>query len=150
MRKVLIVFIAFCFLAGTAFAAERGSAKEAVALVNKAVAYYQANGKEAAFKAFNQKPGPFVDRDLYIFVIDWNGVILAHGANKGMINKPTGDLRDSDGKLFMREMVKTAQTKGTGWVDYKWTNPVLKKVENKSSYVQRVGDLLIGCGIYKQ
>jgi cytochrome c len=60
-------------------------------------------------------------------------------------------LKDADGKYFMREMVKVAQTKGTGWVDYKWTNPVSKKIEHKSSYVKRVGNenLLIGCGIYK-
>ena len=78
-------------------------------------------------------------------------MILAHGANEKLINQPTANLKDSEGKLFMIEMVKTAQTKGKGWVDYKWSNPVTKNVEQKSSYVEKIDNenLLIGCGIYK-
>ncbi|MFB3926665.1 MAG: cache domain-containing protein [Syntrophales bacterium] len=151
MKRVLLaVLVSFLFVS-LVHAADHGTAKEAVALVNKAVEYYKANGQDKAFAAFNDKKGQFVYKDLYIFAIDWKGTIIAHGANEKLINKPTADLRDSDGKLFMREMVKVAQTKGNGWVDYKWTNPVSKKIEPKSSYVQRVAgrDLLIGCGIYK-
>jgi signal transduction histidine kinase len=151
MKKLMAIIVVACFLAcGIAYAG-MGTAREAMTLVDKAVAYYKANGKDKAYPEFNNKTGQFVNRDLYIFVIDWNGTILAHGANEKLINKPTWDLKDADGKYFMREMVKAAQTKGTGWVDYKWTNPVTKKIEQKSSYVKRVGseNLLIGCGIYK-
>ncbi len=151
MKRLMAIILMACFLAcGIAYAG-MGTAKEAMALVDKAVAYYKANGKDKAFPAFNDKSGQFVNKDLYIFVMDWNGTLLAHGANEKLINQPTGDLKDSDGKFFMREMVKVAQTKGTGWVDYKWTNPVTKKIEQKSSYVKRIGNenLLIGCGIYK-
>jgi cytochrome c len=154
MRK-WVALISVCFfifgLTTIACAQERGTAKEAMALVDKAIAYYKANGKAKAFAEFNNKKGQFINKDLYIFVIDWKGSILAHGANEKLINQPTGDLKDADGKFFMREMVKTAQTKGMGWVDYKWTNPVTKNIEQKSSYVKRVPneDLLIGCGIYK-
>ena len=42
-----------------------------------------------------------------------------------------------------------AKKDGEGWVDYKWPNPTTKKVEGKSSYVKKVGDLIIGVGIYK-
>jgi signal transduction histidine kinase len=153
MKKALIavlVVASFLFV-GFVQAADHGSAKEAINLVNKAVAYYKTNGQQKAFAAINDKKGPFILKDLYVFAIDWNGVIVAHGANEKLINKPTMNLKDSEGKLFMREMVQVAQTKGTGWVDYKWTNPVSKKIEPKSSYVQRIAgkDLLIGCGIYK-
>jgi len=152
MKKVLLAAVVISFLCvGIVQAADHGSAKEAINLVNKAVAYYKANGQEKAFKVINDMKGPFINKDLYVFAIDWNGVIVAHGANHKLINKPTMNLKDSEGKLFMREMVQVAQTKGNGWVDYKWTNPVSKKIEPKSSYVQRVAgkDLLIGCGIYK-
>lgn len=151
MKKLMAIIMVAAFLAcGIAYAG-MGTAKEATTLVDKAVAYYKVNGKDKAYPEFNNKTGQFVNKDLYIFVIDWNGTILAHGANEKLINKPTWDLKDADGKYFMREMVKVAQTKGTGWVDYKWTNPVTKKIEQKSSYVKRVGNenLLIGCGIYK-
>jgi signal transduction histidine kinase len=149
-RLMAIIMVAGFLVCGIAHAG-MGTAKEAMALVDKAVAYYKANGKDKAFPEFNNKNGQFVNKDLYIFVIDWNGTILAHGANEKLINQPTGDLKDADGKYFMREMVKVAQTKGTGWVDYKWTNPVTKKIEQKSSYVKRISNenLLIGCGIYK-
>jgi len=152
MRKILLMSLALALAltVSFAYAAEKpGTAKEAMALVDKAIAYYKANGQDKAFAAFDDTKGQFVDRDLYIFVMDWNGTILAHGANKALINKPTWDLKDPDGKLFMREMVNVAKTKGKGWVDYKWTSPVTKKIGQKSSYVVRVGDLLIGCGIYK-
>jgi len=153
MRRIVLVIlllVSFLFVS-VAHAQVHGTAKEAIAMVNKAVQYYKANGQDKAFAAFNDKKGAFINKDLYIFVIDWKGVILAHGANLSLINKATADLKDSDGKLFMREMVKVAQTKGNGWVDYKWTNPATKKIAPKSSYVQRVEgkDLLIGCGIYK-
>jgi signal transduction histidine kinase len=46
-------------------------------------------------------------------------------------------------------MIALAKNKGNGWLDYKWTNPVSKKVEDKSTYVQRHDDFFIGCGIYK-
>ena len=149
-RLMAIIMVAGFLACGIAYAG-MGTAKDAMALVDKAVAYYKANGKDKAYPEFNNKSGQFVNKDLYIFVMDWNGTLLAHGANEKLINQPTGDLKDSDGKYFMREMVKVAQTKGTGWVDYKWTNPVTKKIEQKSSYVKRVGNenLLIGCGIYK-
>ena len=151
MKEVTAIILAVVLMVcGIAYAG-MGTAKEAVALVDKAIAYYKANGKDKAFAEFNNKTGQFVNKDLYVFVIDWNGTILAHGANEKLINQPTGDLKDADGKYFMRDMVKVAQTKGTGWVDYKWTNPVTKRIEQKSSFVKRIGNenLLIGCGIYK-
>jgi signal transduction histidine kinase len=152
MKKLMAVIMVVCFLVcGIAYAAEKGTAKEATVLVDKAIAYYMANGKNKAFAEFNNKNGQFVNKDLYVFVLDWNGTILAHGVTAKLINQATGELKDSDGKYFMKEMVKVAQTKGTGWVDYKWTNPLTKKIEQKSSYVKRIGNenLLIGCGIYK-
>lgn len=46
--------------------------------------------------------------------------------------------------------VDLAKTKGKGWVEgYKFLNPVTQKIENKSMYLERVGDTLVGCGIYK-
>jgi signal transduction histidine kinase len=58
-------------------------------------------------------------------------------------------LKDVEGKPLIRQMVDIAKTKGNGWVEYKWPNPVTKSVEAKSSYVERVEDVLVGAGIYK-
>ena len=89
-------------------------------------------------------------RDLYITVYDLNGKCLAHGANFKMIGKDLIDLKDSDGKAFVKERMELAKTKGKGWQDYKFTNPVSKKIEPKSMYFEKLEDMVVACGIYKK
>ena len=149
MRKVWIVLLVIALTAGLAFAQAKGTPKEAQAMLAKAVEFYKANGQAKAFAAFDDPKGKFVDRDLYIYVSDMNAKILSHGANKALIGKTIIDLKDSDGKLFMKELVDKAKTAASGTVDYKWTNPASKKVEAKTVFYQKVGDLIIACGAYK-
>ncbi|KIF80118.1 cache domain-containing protein [Noviherbaspirillum autotrophicum] len=134
---------------GSAGAADKTKQEEAVALVKKAAAYLNANGKEKALAEFSNPKGQFVERDLYVFVNDLNGNTMAHGGNPKLIGKNVIELKDADGKLFIKEMSELAKTKGKGWVDYKWPNPVTKAIEEKTTYIERVGDVMIGCGIYK-
>jgi cytochrome c len=110
----------------------------------------KANGPEKAYAAFNDPQGQFVDRDLYLFVFDMSGRTLAHGANKKLLDKNLIALKDADGKTFIKQFVDVANTKGQGWIDYKWPHPHTKAIENTSSCVQKLGDgTLIGVGIYK-
>lgn len=152
MKKLFAGFIYSFFslaLSGAACAADRGSADEAVAMVRKAVAYIKENGKEKAFAEFNNPGGQFRDRDLYIFAEDLNGKMLAHGANPKLVGKVLIDLKDADGKFFVKSLIEVASGKNKGWVDYKWVNPATSAIEHKSSYVEKVDDFLVGCGIYK-
>lgn len=146
----LVLFSAF--LSATACAAERGGADEAAALVKKAVAYLKANGKEKAFAEFNNPKGQFVDRDLYIFVYSMDGTNLAIGNGNAskMVGKNLIEMRDADGRYIIKGFVELTNAKGKGWYDYKWPNPVTKAVEQKSSYVEKVDDMIVGAGIYKQ
>jgi len=84
-------------------------------------------------------------------VYDMKGKVLAHGANEKMINKDVIDLRDTDGKYFVRERVEmmSKAPEAKGWQDYKFMNPVSKQIEPKSMFLQRYEDLIVGCGIYK-
>ncbi|HEX5345465.1 MAG TPA: cache domain-containing protein [Duganella sp.] len=150
MKTLLAAALCSLALCGSAAAAEKGSKEEAVAMVKKAVALVKAEGKEKAFAAFSD-PGntTFHDRDLYVYVYDFNGVALAHGNNPKMVGKQLIGLKDNEGKLLIKEMVEVAKTKGSGWVDFKWPNPVTKAVEAKSGYVEKVDDFLIGSGAYK-
>jgi cytochrome c len=128
-----------------------GTAEEAKAMVVKAVAYLKEVGAEKAFAAFNDPTSKdFHNRDLYIFVREMDGNTVAHGANKGMIGHTSLELKDADGKLYNKEMIELAQAKGSGWVDYRWVNPMDKKIEQKSSYIEKVGDYVIGAGFYRQ
>ena len=149
MKKLMaIIMVAGLLVCGIAYAG-KGTAKQAVAMVDKAVKYLQANGKDKAFAAFDDPKGQFVKGDLYVYVLDFKGVILSHGVTKTLIGQHFIDIRDTDGKLFFREIIDVAKKKGSGWVDYKWTNPVTKKVEPKSVYLKKSGDYIVSCGIYK-
>ena len=129
----------------------KGSAAEATAMVQKAVAHIKKVGREKAFADFNNKSGPFTDRDLYVVVYDMKGKVLAHGANEKMIGKDLIDLRDNDGKYFVKERVDmmSKAPDAKGWQDYKFMNPVTRQIEPKSMYLQRHEDLIVGTGIYK-
>jgi signal transduction histidine kinase len=150
LLKALLAGLAMLLLsANVAAAGDKGTANEAVAMVKKAADYLKANGKEKAFAEFNNPKGQFIDRDLYIVAFDMSGKTLAHGTNPKLLDKNLIELKDADGKYFMKEFIDVAGTKGKGWIDYKWTNPLTKALEPKSTYLEKVGDVIIGCGIYK-
>ena len=148
-RLVFAAVLACSLVQGSSAAANVGTADEAVAVVKKAAAFIAANGKEKAFAEISNPAGQFKDRDLYIAVLDKTGVTLAHGGNAKLIGKSMIDLKDRDDKYFIKAFLDVAATKGSGWVDYKWPNPVSKVIEQKSTYVEKAGDLVIICGIYK-
>ena len=118
---------------GMALASEFGTAAEAEGLVKKAVDFLKTNGKEKGFAEFSNPKGKFVDRDLYIFVYDLNGKCVAHGFNQKMIGKDLAEMKDPDGKFYVKERIEIAKTKGAGWQDYKFTDPVTKKLEPKTA-----------------
>ena len=153
MRRMLAVLVIGCVLvagAGVAAAADMGTKDEAVAMVKKAVGFIKANGAEKAYAEFSNPKGQFVDRDLYIAVYDMNGKCLAHGANAKMIGRDLLDNKDVDGKEFVKERVEMMKKQPSGWQDYKFRNPTSNQVEPKSMYIERVNDVIVGCGIYKK
>lgn len=91
----------------------------------------------------------FHDGELYPFVYDLKGVCVAHGAREVLVGKDLMDLKDQGGKYLIREMVQIATGSGSGWIDYKWPNPITNKIEEKSAYVERMGDYFVGVGIYR-
>ncbi len=153
MNKLLAGMLLACLVAasaGVARAEEKpGTADEAVAMVKRAAAYIKAHGREKAFTEISNPKGQFVDRDLYVTVYDMAGTCLAHGFNPKMVGKNMIDLKDPDGKPFIKERSDTARTKDQFWIDYKYINPTTKQIGNKSMYTERAGDLLVSCGVYK-
>src|SRR5262249_6745351 len=82
--------------ATTLYAQSTGTAAEAKAMLEKAVAALKAN-KGDAIKAFNTNPGPFRDRDLYVFCYNTSdGKFTAHpnaklmGTDIRALKDPTG------------------------------------------------------------
>jgi cytochrome c len=155
MKKLLVfatctLFIAMSFLAGSAGAGEQGTKDEAVKMVKKAVEFIKANGNEKAFEEITNPKGQFVDRDLYVVVYDMNAKCLAHGQKASMVGKELIDFKDTDGKEFYKERVELMKKQASAWQDYKFMNPVSKEIEPKSMYLERVGDLIVGCGVYSK
>jgi cytochrome c len=121
---------------------------DAQAIVEKAAAYATANSPDQLVAEVNKKDGEFNKGELYVFVYDMNGTLIADPINKNLVGQNNTAKPDAEGKMFRKEFVETAKTKGSGWVDYKYLNPVSGKVEPKISYVKKQGDLVIIAGIY--
>jgi cytochrome c len=137
---------------GNALAQKKGESAtkdEAVAMVKKGVAFIKKEGKEKGYAEITNKKGQFTDRDLYLVVYGLDGVVRAHGANEKMVAKNLMDLKDVDGKPFVKERVELAQSKGSFWQDYKFTNPQTKKIEPKQAYCEKLDDTVVCGGIYK-
>lgn len=150
MKKLIVVALVVSVAALTAAKEEFGSAKEAEAMVTKAVAHIKRAGVAKAYQDFTGKAPAFVDRDLYVVVYDMTGRVLAHGLNPKMVGKDLIDLKDPDGKQFVKERVELARGKTAFWHDYKFTDPVSRKVLPKSTYCQRVESTAVCVGIYKR
>ena len=118
-------------------------------MAEKAIAYAQANGKDKLIAEVNAKNPDFAKGELYIVVASLDGMRLAHGANAKLVGKSLLEIQDVDGKAYGKEMVTVIQTKGKGWVDYKFKNPANGKIEPKTSYVVKAGDFFLIAGIYK-
>jgi cytochrome c len=136
-------------LSAPAARAGNATADEATAMVRKGVAFIKAEGTEKGYAEISNKQGRFVDRDLYLVVYGLDGTVLAHGANDKMVGKNLLDLKDIDGKAFVKERVELAQTKGEFWQDYKFTDPVTKRIEPKTTYCERLEASVVCGGIYK-
>ena len=130
--------------------AKHGSKDEATAMVRRAIASLEDNGRGKTFSEISNKLGQFCDRDLYVVIYDMNGKNLAHGANPANVGKDMIDAKDGAGNPFIRERIALIRNQGSGWQDYLFLNPISKQMEAKSMYLDRYEDLIIGCGVYRE
>lgn len=136
---------------GAPHAADGGASKDdAIGMVKKGVSQIKAQGADKTYAAIIDKENKdFHDRDLYLVVYGLDGTVKAHGANTKMVGKNLIDLKDIDGKPFVKERVEMAQKQASFWQDYKFTNPESKKIEPKSMYCERLDQTVVCGGIYK-
>jgi cytochrome c len=129
---------------------EFATAKQAEAVVVKAVKHIQTAGSSTAYADFTEKKPGWVDRDLYVVVYDLNGKVLAHGFNQKLVGKEMIEVKDANGKAFIQERVDLAKSKGKFWQDYMFSDPVTKKLLPKSMYCEKLSDTAVCAGIYKR
>lgn len=134
--------------AGPARSAEFATKDEAVAMVQKAVAFIKDKGPDGAYPEFTRKAGRFHDRDLYITVLELDGLVLAHGQRNDFVGRNLIDIKDPDGKAFIAERRDLARRQASFWQRYKFSNPTTKIVEVKDMYCERLGDTTVCGGVY--
>ena len=83
-----------------------------------------------------------------------NRVILDHGwVSGGGLGTTYNHLSSFSTHVGQRvrrgEIIELAARQGKGWVDYMYKNPVSGKIEPKTTYILRVGDVVLEAGIYK-
>jgi cytochrome c len=144
-----VALLAAMLLAAGAVAAAAATPEEAQALSQRAAAHILEVGEDRAFADFTRPDGGFKDGELYVFCYDRNGINKAHGGNPAFVGRNLLHIKDPDGREPNFLIVKTGFEQGRGWVDFKWPNPVTKRIEDKSAYVIRTHDVVCGVGYYK-
>ena len=131
---------------GAAVPARAGTPEQAKALAEKAAVFVASDG-EKAFPIISDPKGEYVQGDVYVTVLDHQGIARAN-INPKLIGMNMWEATDPDGVKFTQEAVRIGDATGTGWVTYKFTNPVSKKIEPKKTWVHKVGDYVVIAGAY--
>ena len=149
MKQFVFVFATLIATSLPALADDYAMPKDAEAMVARGAKELHADpaGTISEINASNKK---WIDRDLYLTVADLNGTLLAHPITPKLAGKNFLSIADADGKAFVKERSELAKTKGKFWSDYKYTDPITKKVMPKSAYCERVGEMTACAGIYKR
>ncbi len=122
-------------------------AARAQALLDRAVAAYRKDPGRALVDF--SMVGPYQDGDLYVYVVGANGVMQASGGSSvTLVGRDVRELRDADGKQFMKEMLAGARTWGSGSIEYRWLNGEHGRIEHKIAYYRKLGHAIIAVGYY--
>ena len=123
--------------------------EQARAFSERASAYIMQVGEKKAFADFTRPDGGFVDGELYVFCYDRKGINMAHGGNRAFVGRNLLHIKDPDGAEPNLLIVNMGFNHERGWVDFKWPNPVTKRIEDKSAFVIRTNEVVCGVGYYK-
>jgi len=131
----VVVLAVIVFFGAAVYAATLEDAK---ALGIKAATYVKEHGKEKGIAEIGNAKGQFVKGEMYVTLQDYTGHPLANPMSPGLVGQNHMELKDPNGKYFIKECIDIAKTKGGGWVEYSWVNPATKKVQPKKAWVQRI------------
>lgn len=139
-------------VSGSATAEEKATKEECIAKTKAAAQLMQEKGLDAALEKINEKTGPFVWKNTYVFSIDLERqCTIAHPITPALIGKNLVGAKDVNNKMFFAEFISTAQTQGEGWVSYMWPKPGETTPSLKQTFVYRVPgqNIAMAAGIYE-
>jgi cytochrome c len=103
---------------------------------------------EEALAAFSRQ-GEFIDGDLYVYVLDMDGNMLASGGSSAaLVGRNVADFKDVTGKPFFRELLDRSREDPSGAVEYRWLNRRDNTVQHKVALFQRIEGRIIAVGYY--
>jgi len=133
--------------APSASAAQFGTAEEAKAMLERAVAAVKED-KAKALDMFQNGEGGFKDRDIYVWCANASDSILtAHPTNKG---KELREIEGKHGAPFGQEIMQDAAEGTIKEVTYWWPRPSSDKPLEKTTFYTKAGDQICGVGFYKE
>ena len=148
-RRLLALSLAASFFSHTGHAADPATPEEAKALAEKAAAHFKEVGPEKAIADFNDANGGYVDRELFVVVYDPEHKIVGVYGLPVLRGKDATTLKDVEGREFGKDIIAMAKSEGSGWVEYRMTNPLTKKVALKRSWVIGIGDYVLAVGAFR-
>jgi signal transduction histidine kinase len=132
----------------SSFQLQQGTAEEAMALVHRALERRDTVGRDTFVADLTAPAQGFHDRDMYVFALDRLGTYRAFGGKPEKVGSRVQDIAGVNGQALLDAIVSQADSQ-PGWVEYDIVNPQTGRVQAKMSYVTRVDDLYVGCGVYK-
>ena len=121
--------------------------ERARALAERAAAFLKSNGAEVALPAFTARTHGFGAGDLYVFVFDFHGTMLASGGWPEHVGANVVGPYGAGGP-YARIRRRAASPAGRGWVRYRWYSPCTRSMQPKMTYVIRVRRYIVGVGAY--
>jgi cytochrome c len=116
--------------------------------IQDAIKFFENAGKEAALVEIADSRGRFILDDRYVFALNLSGTMLAHPVEPELAGRNLMDLKDSEGKTFIRRIVDTAKTRGYGFMDYMWHSPGSDREFYKTVFFERVDGAVLCSGFY--
>ena len=127
----------------------QGTADQARQMVFDAMMHIQNVGIDRAFADFHDQNGPFIKRDLYVFVFDRNGNYQAYGSAPQRVGTNLRAVQGLDAEKLIAEVQQVCDEDQGGWVSYAISNPLTGAIQAKSSYIVPLdGHCFLGCGCY--
>jgi hypothetical protein len=162
MKKIIIPLALTSIFLVSANVSAKATKQEAKSFCEKAAAHEEKVGTDQALIDWSfpeSKKNGWFTSDLYVFAVDQNINVLAHGANENLIGKNLKRIKSQDqadgtkGFYFMQEMLKMSKSgkKGIATQPYNFITPNSKKNQARVSYVYPFSNGMpgyFGCGYY--
>ncbi|MBI9086761.1 MAG: cache domain-containing protein [Desulfobacterales bacterium] len=150
MRNLLAMGVLSIVIVSLAVASGLATKDECVSKSAEVADIIKTQGLDEAIKQVNDKNGSFVWKDTYVYIMDLDATIVAHGPQPKFIGKNLMGLKDPVTKSpwYPAVFKKIKAGSQSGWFDYHWRKPNAKGVYTKNCYYQQAGSLVVFAGIY--